>query len=562
MGFSVKDLLKMEIFGESKLLSGEAGLDNEILGATIIEAPDIVKFIDGGEILLTGFYAFQACSAEEFRDYMEELTKKRVSALAMKRGRDVKYIGEKIQLLLEFSERHSVPLLEVPFDLSFREILKKILERLFSEEVRRLKYFKTTHDNFSALSLSFKSGENGIRKILEVLEKLIGNPTALFNQNMDCLAATDYRVSELEMTEAAGEYQPQFFSSYTYLKQEVCIRETGDRVYEQYLVRLNLMYNKRMYLAVTALHNPFGSMEQIAVENALTALKQELFRQHTIEEVERKFQSDIMNNILNGKVRPGDELQKDIKLLGLSEDGSYQVLILNLQNDSAKEKTDLNAKMQYADMLYDAAASEFRDIKLLNDMDRVVVLQKIRPGQRQEEYRRALKKTVMQIQKRIAVQNPKLRVRAGVGKEVKGILNISESFKEAGDSLRFIDILGEDNADHTSRIMIFSDMGVFRLLCQLDSPQMLQEYIPESLQKLCDYKRQQRQDLLITLNTYLDRNQNLTRTAQELFIHYKTAVYRIERIAEITGIDFDNPSEVLAVRIGLIVYKMIENLKK
>ncbi len=45
-------------------------------------------------------------------------------------------------------------------------------------------------------------------------------------------------------------------------------------------------------------------------------------------------------------------------------------------------------------------------------------------------------------------------------------------------------------------------------------------------------------------------------------MHYKTAAYRIDRIAAITGIDFDNPSEVLAVKIGLIVYKMIENMTK
>ena len=43
---------------------------------------------------------------------------------------------------------------------------------------------------------------------------------------------------------------------------------------------------------------------------------------------------------------------------------------------------------------------------------------------------------------------------------------------------------------------------------------------------------------------------------------YKTAAYRIEKIAKITGIDFDNANEVLAVRIGLVVYKMIVNYNK
>ena len=65
-----------------------------------------------------------------------------------------------------------------------------------------------------------------------------------------------------------------------------------------------------------------------------------------------------------------------------------------------------------------------------------------------------------------------------------------------------------------------------------------------------------------TLRAYLDRNLNLSKTAQDLYVHYKTAVYRIEKIEKLTGIDFDNANEVLAVRIGLVVYKMIENYNK
>ena len=123
-------------------------------------------------------------------------------------------------------------------------------------------------------------------------------------------------------------------------------------------------------------------------------------------------------------------------------------------------------------------------------------------------------------------------------------------------------ILGDENEDSQSKIMIFSDMGIFKLLCQLSDEKEMMEYVPESLQKLYHYKKQQRQDLILTLKTYLEHNQNLTKTAQDLYIHYKTAAYRIERISQITGIDFDNPNEVLSVRIGLVVCKMMENLKK
>ena len=110
--------------------------------------------------------------------------------------------------------------------------------------------------------------------------------------------------------------------------------------------------------------------------------------------------------------------------------------------------------------------------------------------------------------------------------------------------------------------MMFSDLGIFKLLCQVDDPALLMEYVPESLQKLFNYKKPQQEDLIITLKTYLNYNQNLSKTAQDLYVHYKTAAYRIGKIAKITGIDFDNANERLAVRIGLVVYRMIENFNK
>ena len=68
MGFMVEDLLRTEECREMKLICGEQGLKNEIKGVTIIEAPDIVKFINGGELLLTGLYAFKS-SRITFRSY-------------------------------------------------------------------------------------------------------------------------------------------------------------------------------------------------------------------------------------------------------------------------------------------------------------------------------------------------------------------------------------------------------------------------------------------------------------------------------------------------------------
>lgn len=553
MGFSVNDLLLAEELKDAKILGGKEGLDRQIKGVTIIEAPDIVKFINGGEVLLTGLYAFRSCSVEQFQKYINELTKKSVSALILKRGRKVENADIKIELLLEFAQTHGIPVLEVPFEISFRDIMSRIMERLFNEEVTRLKYFKTTHDNFAALALSPDSGNRGADNILDVLAKLIHNPVAVFNQNLSCLAATEDATRELTISKDARTFEPGIYSSYTYLRQE------GEE--PQCLIQVKMNFREKIYLVVTERNQTFDVMDCIAAESAITALRFEFSRQYAVTELEKKFQNDIMHNILNGKIHSIGELQKNTTLLGVDINGNYRVIVFGMANESMT-KDDFKAKVKDTNVLSQAIVHYIKDAKIQNDIDKIVVIQAVDKEQTQEEYRREIKKIVESVQEDVAMHNKHLKVKAGVGKVVEGIIHLPESFKEANEAFMFVDVAGELSEEGSSQAMLFSDLGIFKLLCQLEDPSMLLEYVPEGLQKLYNYKKPQRDDLIVTLKTYLDRNQNLSKTAQELYVHYKTAAYRIEKIAKITGIDFDNANEVLAVRIGLVVYKMIENYNK
>ncbi len=73
---------------------------------------------------------------------------------------------------------------------------------------------------------------------------------------------------------------------------------------------------------------------------------------------------------------------------------------------------------------------------------------------------------------------------------------------------------------------------------------------PEIL-TLYNYDRENQTELLPTLRKYIDNQMNAIKTASELFIHRSTIVYRLERIKELTGIDFKNAEEALYLNISL-----------
>lgn len=554
MAIYVKDLLMEEEMNGARLISGEEGLDNEIKGVTIIEAPDIVKWINGGEVLLTGLYAFRSCSMEDFKNYIDELVKKKISALILKRGKPVEGAEDKVEYLIQFSRKHTIPILEVPFEISFRDVMSRLMERLFNEEVTRLKYFKTTHDNFSALVLGSESIGVAIDQILDVLAKLIRNPVAAFNRQLDCIGASEGAERSLEIQKDAQSYEPGVYSNYEYLRQQIDNRQ-------QYIVKVKLNLRERLYLVITEEEDSFDVMDAIATESAIWALQFELVRQYSVTELEKKFQNDIMHNILNGKIDSISELQKNTSLLGVPINGSFRVIVFGLKGED-RDKRDFKSKISDTHLLSDAIACQMTNVKIYNDLDRIVVVKEVNKEQTQEEYRQEIREIVDKVQAYVSRQDKELQVKAGVGKVVEGVINLPDSFKEANEAFTFVDIAGEISEDGNSQVTLFSDLGIFKLLCQLDNPELLLEYVPEGLQKLYNYKKPQRDDLLITLKTYLDRNLNLSKTAQDLFVHYKTASYRIEKIAKITGVDFDNANEVLAFRIGLVVYKMIEKYNK
>lgn len=553
MGFTVEDLLQVREAKSLSVICGEKGIKNEIKGVTIIEAPDIVKFINGGELLLTGLFAFKSCSVKEYRNYLQELRKKRISGLALKRGRTVEEADIKIALLKEFAEDNNIPIIEVPFEMSFQVIMGLVMERLFDEEVTQLKYYKTTHDNFSALMLSHASKENKIRDILGLLDKMICNPVALYDQYMCCYVATGSEQERLQILENAEKYDPGILTNYTYLKQE------DEHI--RYIIEINLNVGIKMYLVVTEIISKFSLMDCIAVENAIIALQYEFARTFAVSELEKKFQNDILHNILSGNIESIDELKKSSNLLDVNIDGYYRVLVFGVTNEGSSRK-DINEKIHHTDLLEETVIQRIPNSKVHRDLDKIVVVMEVNSDSSQIEYREELKDILKRIQAFMAAQNKYLKVKAGVGRIVKGIIHLPETYKEANDAFLFVDIAGDIVGEGATQMMLFSDLGIFKLLCQLDDPAMLMEYVPETLGKLYDYKKPQRDDLIMTLRTYLDKNQNLSKTAQDLYVHYKTAAYRIEKITKITGIDFDNANEVLAVRIGLVVHRMIENYNK
>ena len=102
-------------------------------------------------------------------------------------------------------------------------------------------------------------------------------------------------------------------------------------------------------------------------------------------------------------------------------------------------------------------------------------------------------------------------------------------------------------------VITFEETGTYKLLFQIfaDRPDELSRFYEQTLAPVVRYDEQYKTDLVGTLSTYLGHDGNLAATANTLYTHRHTVRYRLDRIAELSGLDISKTDDREKLSLGL-----------
>ena len=123
----------------------------------------------------------------------------------------------------------------------------------------------------------------------------------------------------------------------------------------------------------------------------------------------------------------------------------------------------------------------------------------------------------------------------GVGRAYEGIGDLQKSFTEASRCV----ILSE-KMNMSGRVFLYEEMGIYNLFSELADKKVMQEFIDNTLGVIIEYDRNNNSKLLETLKAYLWNNNSLIHASEQLYTHRNTVKYRVQRISQLTGRDFDD----------------------
>ena len=170
----VAELLHLPFLSGMHVIAGESGMECEVHTVNMMDAPDIITFLKPNEFLVTTAYHLKD-QPLSLKTLVEGMAKQGCAALGIKTRRYLKEVPDEI---LQLANELSLPIIDLPEELSLGEITNLTLRAILDQRAHELMYAMETHKQFTNLIMRGK----GIQKLLDHLSNMIEFPITLVDQ--------------------------------------------------------------------------------------------------------------------------------------------------------------------------------------------------------------------------------------------------------------------------------------------------------------------------------------------------------------------------------------------
>ena len=145
-----------------------------------------------------------------------------------------------------------------------------------------------------------------------------------------------------------------------------------------------------------------------------------------------------------------------------------------------------------------------------------------------------------------------INVKLAYGTIVSQLKDVSKSYKEAKMALDVGKIFYAQKD-----VVAYNMLGIGRLiyqlpvnLCEMFIEEIFGDKVPDEFDE----------EILTTINMFLENNLNVSETARKLYVHRNTLLYRLEKLEKLSGLDIRVFEDALTLKIALMVVSYMKYL--
>lgn len=536
---TISGLLKTSVLTGSSVLAGAHGLDREVARFNVMEVPDIERWTRPDEFLLTAGYALRE-TPERLTEVIEALHARGVAGIGIKLGR---YIDVMPRASLDMAERLGFPIVSLPADASFDDILTEGSIDLVNKHVhtmnqadimqRRLVDIVLAGGDLQAVTDAIASELNVGSLVTTPDGRQItigGTPDQVLAVRASAALDDTGRLRTESLDGALGVHPVPNPGAHPETPDAgTAIDETPDAenadVDSAAIVRVRAGDTDHGRLAVFAFGRTLGPDELFALDRAASVCALVTTRDLAVSAVEDKYKTDFVRDLTIGRAGNADQAIAHARDFGWDFDRPLMVVLI--EPDPGSDDTSSVRRP-----LVERQAGAFAGALAHRDEGAAVVALSaetviIMGAEARDRSEAKVADLVRHVRGRGGGGRKPFSV--GMSRQCSGPDGVAAAYTQATTAVR----VGRQ-VDGGESVTHFDSLGVYRLLSLVENEAELESFARETLRELADDTAEAR-DLRRTLDLLLATNINVAETARSLHFHYNTLRYRINKLERVLG---------------------------
>ncbi len=542
MIITVREALQLPALKDATLVAGEKGLSRAITSVNIMEVPDIARFVKEDEFLVTTTYPIKDDVGAQER-LIPLLVEKGVAALAIKPV----FYGNRIpEVMIHQANKLGFPLIQLPRNASFNEVINPILGEILNRQAIILRRNDEVHRAFTDIVLQGGS----LKDIANLLSELQRAPVSIHTSRFHLLASAipEDRQYHQGIFEHLGALSEDLGNAIAKRLGCICIEING-KEFDTHVQPVPVAGEDYAYLIVWLEQN--AHYETNVVEQAATVIALEIVKMRSIAETERRFRSNFIEEILQGRINSKTDVLSRGEQYGWDLSQKYTPVVIEIvdHGDLLTVARDQEDFLKAVRRLWTAVLHVTADSSRIITVDigaRILLLIRADGSGDSEAF---IQKLIHRIQEDMSPD--KRTIGAGIGRTLKDIMDLKKGFDQALKALEIGQLVSGKGA-----ITHYDELGVYRVLSIYGSHPETVKFSQELLGVLSKSDQFNNTDYINTLDSFLQSNCNLREASLKLYIHYNTLRYRLSKIEEITGVDLNSSEDRLSFQLALRIMRL------
>jgi PucR family transcriptional regulator, purine catabolism regulatory protein len=513
-----------------ELATGEDSADAPVRWVHISELPDPTPWLSGGELLLTT--GIQLDGDRRQREFVRLLAGHHLAGLGFGTGFDHDSLPS---ALLDEARELGFPVFEVPYELPFIALTEKAFTRLVNEQYEVLQRGIAIHKRLERLVLE----ESGLDEVVRALAAATGGAVCVLSGRGETISSKAFRrqVPEPAMAEVRAEVarRSEELSAGTARAAENAefAPDHPDIAGRSLVLPVSLRGRgaPQAWLVAARDTGGLGDFERLILQQAVTVVALELMRQRAMRDTERRLAGDVLAEALTGRLSE-EEVAMRLRPFGIGQTAA--VLVFSAGDGAPAPQAEAELDRFLADAGVGALVAT-RDRLLCAVVDSRDGVDPVALAGRARE---------------AIAEDTALRAAASRAAPVGAL---RRTFHEARCALEAAALANGSSPPVAS----YRDLGAFQLLLSLQDDDALRLYCDSVLGPLEDASGEYGDELIRSLEAFIEQNGQWEWAARELYCHRHTLRYRIRRVEQLTGRDLSSARDRIEFWLALRARELV-----